>query len=53
VRTRLREALELTGAERNERAARARECLKARLDWSMLAGRYETCYREAMHTAHR
>jgi len=53
LRTRLREVLELGELQRSERAANARECLKTRLGWGVLAGRYVECYREVLQTGHR
>jgi glycosyltransferase involved in cell wall biosynthesis len=53
LRTRLREVLELDRKKRSERATGAIECLRARLDWRVLAERYADCYRKVLQTAHR
>jgi len=53
LRTRLREVLELNADERNTRAAAAAECLRTRLDWNVLGGRYADCYRKALETTRR
>ncbi len=53
LRTRLREVLELDQKKRSERATGAIECLRARLDWRVLAPRYADFYRKVLQTAHR